>query len=150
MYLSPDGTLIANCTVVNPVNSVTTIYQNGALVTAVPGVAVGWVDNSRLLVQSYATTVQGFITYANSTIYSPAGVALATPALPMLGNDASYAANLQTVSSDTIYDPKTNSIYSLTTGQAEWTGSRPGSGVGAVAGPNIVYESGNSLVAEPY
>ncbi len=103
--------------------------------------------------QNYSAA-NGHYTYAASTIYSPAGVALSTPALPEVGNNYTYTGNIQTVTSDTIYDPASNSIYSLTTGQVVWTGSLPGlpgfSGSGAVAGPNIVYESGNFVIAEPY
>jgi hypothetical protein len=152
IFLSPDGTLIAVSTGSELPNCVTEIILNGAQVAAVSGVAVGWIDNNRLLVQTYARA-GGFSTYMGSTIYSAAGVVLSTPALPDVYNNLASPGSIQTVTSDTVYDPKSNSIYSLTTGQAVWTGSLPGaagSGVGAVAGPNIVYESGNLVVAEPY
>jgi hypothetical protein len=150
IFLSPDGTLIAVYNVAQSSTSVTNIYKNGALVTAVPGAAVGWIDNNRLLVNTYGPSygVQPG-PYLGSTIYSSAGTSLATPALPQL-------QSIQTVNSDSVYDPASNAIYSLTTGQATWTASYPNSGqgllsgVGAVSGSYVVYASGHSVVVETY
>jgi hypothetical protein len=148
ILLSPDGTLIA----VNSGGLVVTIYQNGKLLTAVTGFGVGWIDNGRLLVNNYG--LQGdsdVMSYLGCTIYSPTGVALATPPLPQLGN-------IQPVTSDTVYASAYVSgqyaIYSLTTGQATWTSPYPpdssGNPIGAVSGPYVVYESEGSVVAVNY
>jgi hypothetical protein len=143
ILLSPDGTLIAVTTDAPGPLSVTNIFQNGTLVTAVAGFPVGWIDNSRLLVNQYTAYGQGFQRYSGCTIYSAAGVPVATPSLPVL-------KSIQTVNSDSVYDPSHNAIYSLTTGQPTWTASFPGSGVGAVSGAYVVYESGHSVVVETY
>ena len=144
ILLSPDGTLVAEYNVARSNSSVTSIFKNGTLVTAVPGAAVGWIDNNRILVNQYVNDPQtGLITYAGCTIYSYAGAALATPSLPEL-------KSIQTVNSDSVYDPSHNAIYSLTTGQPTWTASFPSSGVGAVSGAYAVYESGHSVVVESF
>ena len=143
ILLSPDGTLIAVTTDAPSPTSVTNIFQNGTLVTAVAGYPVGWIDNNRLLVDQYTAYGQGFQRYSGCTIYSAAGVPGATPSLPVL-------KSIQTVNSDSVYDPSHNAIYSLTTGQPIWTASFPGSGVGAVSGAYVVYESGHSVVVESH
>jgi hypothetical protein len=156
IFLSPDGTLIAAYNAAQSSTSVTNIFKNGTLVTAVPGAAVGWIDNNRLLVNQYGPTkYQGAGPYLGCTIYSSTGAALATPPLPEL-------QSIQTVNSDSVYDPTDsanyphNAIYSLTTGQPTWTGSFPESGpgllsgVGAVSGAYVVYASGHSVVVEAY
>jgi len=55
---------------------------------------------------------------------------------------------LQTVTTDQIYSAAKNSIYSVTTGSAVWTGQSSSSGVGAVAGSYVLYVSGTQVVAE--
>jgi hypothetical protein len=141
ILLSPDGTLIAAYTGTSSPQSVTNVFKNGTLVTAVPGVAVGWIDNDRLLVNHYISVDGLLIQYSGCTVYSSNGVSLATPSLPEL-------KSIQTVDSDSVYDSSHNTIYSLTTGQPIWTASFPSSGVGAVSGVYVVYESGHSVVVE--
>jgi hypothetical protein len=145
--LSPDGTMIAVTNGTLPSTTVT-IYNGGTKVASVPGVGVGWIDNSRLLVDGYQGTSQQY-SYSGSTIYSNAGAVLATPPLPEL-------QSIQSVTSDTVYAPFQNAIYSLTTGQATWTSpylpdfSNAGNGLGALAGQYVVYESEGNLIAVPY
>ncbi len=134
--LSPDGTLIA----VSSTGGVptTNIYLNGALVTAVPGWAAGWLDNSHLLVQNSGSA--DF--YTSSAIVDPSGVTTSTPA-PHL-----FADPFQVVGPDSIYVPAQNSIFSVSTGASIWTGV-PSAVVGAVAGSYVVFTSGNLVVSEP-
>lgn len=143
--LSPDGTLIAVTQAYDSIQGyVTKIFLNGSLVTAVPGAAAGWIDNNRVLVNQFAIPKAGLAPpYTGSTIYSSAGAALATPSLPQLDN-------IQTVTSNSVYDAKSNAIYSLTSGQSTWTGTYPSSALGAVVGSNVVYQSGHSVVVEPF
>ena len=118
-----------------------TYTKNGVLVAAVPGWAVGWIDNSRLLVNSYTSGRQ--LVYAGSTIYDPTGAKVATPPLPEL-------REFQVATSDWIYSAQQNTIYSLTTGVAVWTSPNPSAGIGAVSGSNIVFESGTRVLVESY
>ncbi len=145
ILLSPDGTLIAISSSPRYPSSITMIYKNGALVTAVAGAGVGWIDNGRLLVDKYAppSRFQGSV-YIGSTIYSATGSNLGAPAaLPEL-------FRFQTVTPDTVYAPGTNQIFSLTTGQATWTGSEPLSGSAAVSTGYVTYVTGTRVVVESY
>jgi hypothetical protein len=141
IQLSPDGTLVAVSGGPPDANSATNIYKNGVLVAAVPGWAVGWIDNSQLLVNSYTSGRQ--LVYAGSTIYDPTGAKVATPPLPEL-------REFQVATSDWIYSAQQNTIYSLTTGAAVWTSPNPSAGIGAVSGSNIVFESGSRVLVESY
>jgi hypothetical protein len=145
VQFSPDGTLIAAAGGPQAPGTGTNIYQNFVLTTAVSGWAVGWIDNSRLLANIYLSTIdspQG--AYSSATIYSTTGAVLATPALPELHN-------LETVSTDSIYSPYRNSIYSLSTGALTFGNGNvvlpPG---GALVGNDIVYPSGALVVAVQY
>jgi hypothetical protein len=147
ILLSPDGTLIAVTEGSTVLDSAVTIYQNGTQVAAVTGVAVGWIDDGRLLVNDWG--FQGpVISYAGCTIYSPTGAALGAPPLPQL-------QSIQPVTSDTVYASAQNTIYSLTTGQPTWTspylpGSWDQAWIGAVAGQYVVFESEGNVIAVPY
>lgn len=143
--LSPDGTLDAESSGQPSDSTTTNIIQNGAVVTAVPGFAIGWIDNSRFLANQYQLdTTNGEYVYNNALIYNSTGQQVATlPTLPQL-------MSFQTVSSDSIYNATNNAIYSLTTGQSTWTGTFPSTGVGAVSGTYVVYGTGHSVVIESY
>jgi hypothetical protein len=112
------------------------------LATAVPGWAVGWIDDGRLLVNNYAAGPV-FAVFSGCTIYDPTGIKLATPALPEL-------QELQAVTSDSVYSARKNAIFSLTTGASTWTSADPSVGVGAVSGSFVVFESGSRVLAESY
>jgi hypothetical protein len=141
--LSPDGTKVAVSNELSD-QSATNIYSNGTLVTAVPGWVVGWLDGTHILVNSYIFNhqVAGY-TYSSCAIYDSSGTKLAAPPLPEL-------KSLQIVSADSVYDQSSNAVYSITTGLPTWTSASPSTGVGAVAGSNIVFASGNEVLFEPY
>jgi hypothetical protein len=148
MLLSPDGTLVAvnipNGNFYSPQTA--TIYQNGQPITTIWGTAVGWIDNGRLLVNYYGFVMPFFNhpSYTGCAIYSPTGTILGIPPLPELGG-------IQPVTSDTVYAPGQNVIYSLTTGQATWTNPYTGSSSGgAIAGPYVVFESEGRVIAVKY
>jgi len=142
VLFSPDATLMAVAEGLQAPGTGTNIYQNFTLTTAVSGWPVGWIDNSRLLTNTYVDS-EASVVYSGATIYSASGAVLATPALPEL-------QNLETVNADSIYSPDRNSIYSLTTGQLIF-----GSGnvvglpnvAGALVGSYVVYPVGPLVVA---
>jgi Putative Ig domain len=148
VLFSPDGTLIAAAAGLQAPGTATNIYHNYALTTAVAGWPVGWIDNSRLLTNTYIATVEYPDQYSGATIYSSSGTILATPAFPGPG-----LQNLEAVSVDSIYSPFTNSIYSLTTGGLIFGNgdgvSSPNVG-GALVGSYLVYPSGALVVAVQY
>ena len=160
MFLSPDGTLIAESTPVTSSggysSSVTTsIYKNGTLVATVNGFVVGWIDNNRVLVNTFSSTGA----YAGAAIYDATGTLVTTlSALPQLSVSVNpnYPSGFVTVDSNSIYSPYTYSIYSLTTGAATWSESLPTPGTGyvpykaasTVSGSYVVFTSGSRVMVD--
>jgi len=75
--LSPSGTHIAMTDLERSPSSTTNLYQSSTLVNAIPGYAVGWIDENDLLVQSYkpAACVACLTpAYDHSTIYGIYGI----------------------------------------------------------------------------
>ena len=139
--LSPDGSLVA---ITSPATKTTDIYENGSLVGAAQGWAVGWLDDEQLLLNRYG----GFLgqQYLGATISDESGATVGTPPLA-----SHHIRDMQPLGSDLVYSPRHNWILSLVTGAATWTGSRPADGVlGAVAGPRVVFVSGSQVRAEPH
>jgi hypothetical protein len=156
------------------VEATTSIFQNGTLVTTLSGYPVGWLDNGRLLVNNYnfcgAGPLLTEVCYFGAQIYSPTGALLFTPSIPEI-------ESIQVVSSDLVYsmtsgggqynsdDAAPITIYSLTTSapntQTEpvisaspsvWASADPcGNPCRDVfAGSEIVFVSGNLVIAQPY
>jgi hypothetical protein len=145
IHLSPNGTLVAVSADGNPPgpDSITNIYKDGVLTGTVPGFAVGWIDDGRLLVNNYVVVRPSGQTFTGCTIYDGSGVKVATAALPEL-------RDFQTVTPDLIYSAGNNAIYSVTTGKAVWTGPFSVGGLGAVAGPNVVFEHHGQVFVTTY
>jgi hypothetical protein len=145
--LSPDGTLIAVSLAPYSNTSTTNIYQNGLLVTTVPGYAIGWIDNNQLLVNNYhLVQPKGFPpypVYSNASIYSAAGTLVSSPTLPEL-----YV--IQPITSSSIYAPSYNEILSLPSGTVTYSSTVPLRGPAAVAGPYVVFVSGSLIVTDTY
>jgi len=143
IQISPDGTLIAVSNADQIPSATTNIYKNGSLATAVPGWVVGWIDNGHLLVNNYAALRVGIFYYSGATVYDPAGLKLSSPNLPEL-------LQFQTVTSDWIYSPHLNTIFSLSSGSSVWTSASPTLGVGAVSGNYVVFASGSHVLVDTY
>lgn len=147
--LSPDGNHFAVSAQAWGLDNATTVYTNGAAVTAVPGWAVGWIDDNRLLTNTYSAEDA----FNGSAIYNRSGVQVTSPALPEM-------RHLQRVALDSIYSRESypqgraagarHAIYSVTTGQATWTSAISTEPVGAVAGPYVIYLKGPRVRAERY
>jgi hypothetical protein len=162
--MSPDGTLVAESpsgTFELNGTGTTNIYLNGALVTTVMGYPVTWTDDNTLLTFNYAQQPHSIeYEYSGSALYSATGQLLGAAPLPV----AVFSA--QTLSPTLLYDDGNNTIYSLTTGAASWASGSPALGYpdpafgpnyaaganypSAISGPNVVFQSGNLILAEPY
>ncbi len=139
IMLSPDGTLIAASNTSNLTAAATNIYKNGLLVSAVPGTPIGWIDDSRLLVKSYKLMGHDDV-YDKSTVYASTGEIVAQPTLPEM-------FTFQTVTGDSIYDPTSNAIYSLSSSDPVWQGE-PSDGVGQVSGAYVIYSAGARVLRD--
>lgn len=150
ILLSADDTLIAVSSSKDG-NAGTDIYLNDSLASAAAGWAVAWLPNDELLVNKYAGTGSNPPAYQGSALYSSTGTPLSSPPLPELGKGGAA----QAISADSVYDPWTNRIYSLTSGSATWSGPQstpvqPYGGLGAIAGPRVVFELGSQILTLPY
>jgi hypothetical protein len=123
----------------------TQLYTNGALVSALAGVGVGWLDNGHLLVNDYQLVGHGMLVQSNGqSIFSPTGAPLGTATLPELHE-------VQILTPDSIYSAPSNSIFSVSTSATTWMSPDPSSGfVGGVAGSNVVFVSGTQVLALPH
>lgn len=155
--LSPDGTLAALPTgVANGTVPSTNIYKNGTLVSAVNGEAEGWIDNNNLLAAVYTSGSHNQLQLTGSTIYNAAGIAGATlsptqfPDMYQTQGSVPYYLEPQFFASGSVYDPKANAIYSLTTGTLTFAGPADSRGIGTVAGSDIVYESNHQVILVPF
>jgi hypothetical protein len=128
-------------------SSTTNIYQNGLLVTTVPGYAIDWIDNNQLLVNNYHTVQPRgsapYPVYSSASIYSAAGSLISSPTLPEL-----YL--IQPISSSSIYAPSLNQILSLPSGTVTYSSTVPLTGAAAVAGPYVIFVSGSLVVTDTY
>jgi len=142
LSLSPNGAALSEYSSTNTTN----LIQNGSLKSAVPGLSVGWLDDARVLVNQYNSSSSASYTGAN--IYSPQGALLSSSVLPEL-------KYVLPVTTDTVYAPSKNAIYSLSSGQLIWSGTYPESAVfnvpiGAISGSLVVYQSGHRIVEETH
>jgi hypothetical protein len=164
LQVSPDGTLVAaqiggqfavNLDIMPPVT--TSIYQNGTLLTSVPGLGKGWLDNGHLLAQIYDNH-QPTANYVSSAIYNPQGTVLSTPALPVFpaiiyGEQQYYGLQwfrLTSTPLSTVFVSSLTEIFSLTTGRVTWASGDLTTGAAVLAGTNVVFVSGTQLLAQPY
>jgi hypothetical protein len=139
--LSPNGTLIAVSEPARSQASTTRIYKNGALINAVAGYAVGWLDDDRLLVNTYLNNTYGNV-YSGSVIYDAAGYPQSSPPIPeMFG--------WSTVATTQMYSQRAHKVYDLVTGVTTWQDGRPSPDNGVVSGGCIVFAQGPVLMAEP-
>jgi hypothetical protein len=89
------------------------------LLATVPGYPVAWLDDSRLLVNTYTPVLDMTeVWYTGATIYSPTGTQLAAPPIGEIDS-------LQVVSSDLVYSQQSNAVISLMSGASTWVSQDP-------------------------
>jgi hypothetical protein len=137
VVLSPNGVYAAipdkvTSGVFGELSSTTTnIYRTGVLNGAIPGRAVTWLDDSRLLVQTFTETPSGFPKVFGSTVCDPTGAPTASVTLPPLQPNRVYRA-----SPNELFAPDLGAIYDVATGAMTWSGALADSGT--VVGSNVV------------
>lgn len=139
--LSPNGSLIAIAD--GPKNTTqvgTQIISNGVLVNAVQGWPAGWLDDNRLVVNTYAQqALLGPVLFAGAFIYDATGKQTGPFLYP------GELTDFQPVTAQTFYIP--NSIQSIDGISNVWLTTVASRGVGAVAGPHVVFASGARVYA---
>ena len=151
VQLSPNATLVALSSLAPGPATRTALYNNDTYVTTVVGYALGWLDNARLLVDTYDSQ-HGFI---GANIFSPTGGLLAVA--PFGPFDT-----MQVVSSNFVYAPQLNQVLPLSGANGAWASGdlcgavtaydngepyRYTSCSGAFAGSAVVFASGNLVIA---
>jgi hypothetical protein len=146
--ISPDGTLVALSTSPRSTTVTTRIYKRGALVAAVAGWAVGWLDDTRLLVNTYhAVGPLASPTFTDARIYASDGTYLSTTGLPEI---YSSFGDIAVVSATRVYSSNHNAIFDLT-GAKVWSGPTTiPLGRGTVAGGFVLYQLDHRIIAEAY
>jgi hypothetical protein len=152
LRLSPDGTHIACAGADGPpdfyqpasASNSTAVYNIGvAGAVNLSGVAAGWLDDGHLLLNNFKAAGAGPLgMFTGGTIYGPTGTLLGISPLP-------YLQDFQSLTPDTLYSSKLNSILSATTGGVTWMSGVSSRGIGAVAGANVVFASGAQVLALP-
>jgi hypothetical protein len=144
--LSPDGTLVAASTQrFSTPNPVTSIYQSGVLGRSAPGWIVGWLDDTTFLVDNYqvSATPPNDTVYLGNIIYSASGSVISKPSLP-------EALDYTVITSDAVYSPSKNVIYSLATSGPAWMSGSRSSGIGAASASQVVFTSDTLVLAQPH
>jgi hypothetical protein len=157
--LSPDGSLLAVSYFPEGFGegSVVSVFKNGTLLNnARSDTAIGWVDNNRLIVNSYDVNREPIFTGA--AVYDPTGALISNLKIPML-NSIQVVTPLQ-AAPDLIYSAELNSIYSLSSSSATWSSASPSlnqpfnlgelSKTAAVAAQEVVFESNYLVLTEPH
>ncbi len=120
--LSPNGSRVAAPTgSAQTQNTTTDVYENGVLISAMPGYPLAWIDEERLLVLRYN---------AGAQVYDVQGVP-AGPALP-------HFTKVRVMPNGELYSQRHNAIYSLTTGRETWAASGL-TNEGSIAGRHAVF-----------
>jgi hypothetical protein len=141
--LAPNGSLWTTTRMLR-VGFTTDIYAAGSFVTTVNGSAQAWLTNNRLLAAEYA----GNAPIAYQT-FDPSGASSGAVPVP---STAFGALDVQVLGADSLYQPASNSIWTVSTGTTSWVGPAPRDPsvyAGAVAGGRVIYLAGNEMVMQP-
>lgn len=143
LRLSPDGSLIAaQAMATNSPFNATDIIKSGVLQTAVIGNVVGWLDNSRLIVNQYQQ-VKSDILYRQCALFDPAGNSAGPCGLPEL-------TDFQDIDATSVYSQAPNQIITVATGAPVWASGSPSRGVGAISSGHVIFTSGPLVLRETY
>jgi hypothetical protein len=149
IYISPDENLVG-VSGSRATNVGTEIYMGNTLIGAANGYLVGWIDSSRLIVQTYGMSGGGGIRYVQTNIVDTEGNIVAND-IP--ADEVQYDDHFIAIDSDRLYLPERNNILTISTGNKTSvapTFTRRTRTLGAVAGQYIVYVNGNFVYAQQY
>ena len=136
-------------------DALTDIYMHlsATPVATIPGIAVGWVSNTQLLVNSFAKTdpVTKIAQYLGATLYSPTGTVIAHPTLPNLNALFDFVP----IDDRHLYSRYYNTVFGLPGGQPVLgTGLMPdysyNSFTGTATPGAVICPSGSQLLSFAY
>jgi hypothetical protein len=147
--LSPDGTSWTTSGARDSTGT-TTLYHGGAQVTVIPGWAQAWLSNDKLLQIDYTSGHVIYLqSYLGAQLFNAAGASLGAAPLP-----AAFVQypDVQVLGADALYQPGSNSIWTVSTGTQSWIGPAPlplTQANGAVAGNEVVFLLNSELLMQP-
>ncbi len=136
IHLSPNGQWLAVADGTSSASG-TNIYLNGSHTNLLEGIALSWVDDNQILLNRRGPS--GYLGVDHRT----AGGQVVTALLPL-----PELSSIQVIPPSSLYSSERNTVYSLSTGGVLWSGPASVS-AGAVAGSNVIYALGASVIAEP-
>jgi hypothetical protein len=138
-----------------------TLFTGGQVTASLPGNILGWIDSSHFLTNVFNS--QGaYPLYSGNAIYDKTGTLTSNVNIPLIplhsvvggsgypGPVYAPPTSVLPVSSSSIYYPPQNIIYSLTTGSPLYTSPLTPTGVGAIAGSQVVFATNNRVVVDTY
>jgi hypothetical protein len=158
IQLSPDGSMFA----VSDYFFSARLFTGGQVTASLPGNTLGWIGSSHFLTNVFNS--QGAYTlYSGNAIYDKTGTLTSKVNIPLIplnsvvpggGNYPGPVyyppTSVLPISSSSIYYPPQNTIYSLTTGSPLYTSPLTSTGVGAIAGSQVVFATNNRVVVDTY
>jgi hypothetical protein len=147
LALSPSGLAAITDFSLDPASAqaTTNIFRNGAIVGTANGYPVGWLDDARLVVNTFGApdaAPSNFVSFSGANICDTTGRVLAPLPVPV------QLQTLTPVGSTQFYDPWSDAIYDLDGGVA-WGGPAGATvAIGDVAGPFVVVAIDHRVVLE--
>jgi hypothetical protein len=151
--LSPDGTSWTTSGARDSTGT-TTLFHNGTQVSLVQGWAQAWLTNDRLLLLEFGSLHTNNAVYLDARLYDSSGASLGVVPLPAAFAlpFVQYYPDVQVLGADSLYQPGSNSIWTVSTGTQSWVGPVPSPYVqaGAVAGSDVVFLQNSQLLIQPH
>jgi hypothetical protein len=147
LALSPSGLAAITDFTLDPASAqaTTNIFRNGTIVGTASGYPVGWLDDARLVVNSFGSpdaAPSNFVSFSGANICDTTGRVLAPLPVPV------QLQTLTPVGSTQFYDPWSDAIYDLDGGVA-WSGPAGATvAVGDVAGSFVIVALDHRVVLE--
>lgn len=147
LALSPSGLAAITDFTIDPASALATtnIFRNGTVIGTANGYPVGWLDDSRLVVNTFGSpdaAPSNFVSFSGANICDTTGRVVAPLPVPV------QLQTLTPVGSTQFYDPWSDAIYDLDGGVA-WSGPAGATvAIGDVAGPFVAVAIDHRVVLE--
>jgi hypothetical protein len=138
-YFSPSGQYLAAS------GGPTILFKDPTKVAEVPGYALGWLDESKLLVRTFETDSQtGELTYLKTLIVDAQGNELAVTGLPVEWEDS---GPMQALNAEVVYLPGYSGFFRVSDGaRLPWPENTTFHSGGRVSGNHVVFASEGRVV----
>jgi hypothetical protein len=143
LRISPSGSRLVTSSAGPSPEAMANFFTSGIATGSAQGWPVGWLDESRLLVNRYLPRIVGQDPgFEECQIVNENGQVLASTSLPEL-------QEFQTIGTDLIYSAALNSIFDVNSGSAVWVSESAHRGPGAANADEVFFASKATVRAEP-